>query len=160
MQPSPPTQPKTFRKSWAVSKRHIKNWAENQPEENVGHGSGCGLTSKDYNLGAWTGVFTWLRLPVLWLDNLWYSSSVLRTKQAHRQGCYYHFQPDQESMVQQEADAKYQNPGLQSLCFEHAAVRQWVLDHICSLCGKDCHSRIGLFSHKRRCSRTTNQSAT
>ena len=66
-------------------------WAKNQPEENVGHGSGCGLTFKHYNLGAWTGVFTWLRLPVLWLDNLWYSNSGIRTKQAHRQGCYYHF---------------------------------------------------------------------
>ena len=50
--------------------------------------------------------------------------SGLRAKQTHRQGCYYHFQPDQESMVQQEAAAKYQNPGPQSLCFEHAAVRQ------------------------------------
>lgn len=27
--------------------------------------------------------------------------------------------------------------------------------HSCSICGKDCHSRIGLFSHNRRCS--TNQ---
>jgi len=67
---------------------------------------------------------------------------------------------ESELMVQQEADPKYQNPGLQSLCFEHATVRQRVLDHICSLCGKDCHSRIGLFSHTRRCSRPTNQSAT
>ena len=25
--------------------------------------------------------------------------------------------------------------------------------HICDLCGRDCHSLIGLFSHKRRCSR-------
>ena len=49
-------------------------------------------------------------------------------KQAHRQGSYYHFQPDQESMVQQEADGKYQDPGLQSLCFEHPAVRQRFLD--------------------------------
>ena len=24
--------------------------------------------------------------------------------------------------------------------------------HICDVCNKDCHSRIGLFSHKRRCS--------
>ena len=24
--------------------------------------------------------------------------------------------------------------------------------HICGVCNKDCHSRIGLFSHKRRCS--------
>ena len=86
--------------------------------------------------------------------------SGLRAKQTHRQGCHYHFQPDQESMVQQEADAKYQNPGLQSLCFEHAAVRERVLDQICSLCGKDCHSRIGLFSHTRCCSRTSKQSAT
>ena len=67
---------------------------------------------------------------------------------------------DSKLMVQQEADPKYQNPGLQSLCFEHAAVRQRVLHHICSLYGKVCHSRIGLFSHTRRCSRTTNLSAT
>ena len=33
-------------------------------------------------------------------------------------------------------------------------------DHICSLCGRDCHSRIGLSSQTRRCSKTTNQSAT
>jgi len=33
-------------------------------------------------------------------------------------------------------------------------------DHIWSLRGRDCHSRIGLFSHTRRCSRTTNQSGT
>ena len=33
-------------------------------------------------------------------------------------------------------------------------------DRIRSLRGRDCHSRIGLFSHTRRCSRTTNQSAT
>ena len=107
----------------------ISGFSENQPDETVGHGSGCGLTSKHYNLGAWTGVFTWLRLPVLWLDNLWYSISGLQTNGPTR-------------------------------CFEHAAVRQRVLHHICSLCGKVCHSRIGLFSHTRRCSRTTNLSAT
>ena len=56
----------------------ISRFSENQPDETVGHGSGCGLTSKHYNLGAWTGVFTWLRLPVLWLDNLWYSISGLQ----------------------------------------------------------------------------------
>ena len=33
-------------------------------------------------------------------------------------------------------------------------------DHICSLCGRDCHSRIDLSSHTRRCSRASNQSAT
>ena len=26
--------------------------------------------------------------------------------------------------------------------------------HRCDVCNKDCHSRIGLFSHKRRCSNT------
>ena len=68
MQPSPPTQPKTFTKSWAVSGRHIKILSSD-----FDHGSGRGLTFKHYSLGAWTGVFTWLRLPVLWLDNLWWS---------------------------------------------------------------------------------------
>ena len=29
-------------------------------------------------------------------------------------------------------------------------------DYICSQCGRDCHSRIGLSSHARRCSRATN----
>ena len=33
-------------------------------------------------------------------------------------------------------------------------------DHICSLCGRDCHSRTGLSSHTRRCSGASNQSAT
>ena len=35
-------------------------------------------------------------------------------------------------------------------------------DHICTLCGRDYHSRIGLFNHTAtgRCSRTTNQGAT
>ena len=33
-------------------------------------------------------------------------------------------------------------------------------DHICSMCGRDCHFGIGLSSHARRCSRITNQSTT
>ena len=32
-------------------------------------------------------------------------------------------------------------------------------DQICPLCGRDYHSRIGLSSHTRRCSRASNQSA-
>ena len=159
MQPSPPSQPKTFRKSWAVSGRYIKilSWK-----------SACRKRR------SWLRMWTHLQTLQPWSMNWsFYMTSFtgtlarqslmisgLRAKQTHRQGCHYHFQPDQESMVQQEADAKYQNPGLQSLCFEHAAVRQRVLDHTCSLCGKECHSRIGFFSHKRRCSRTTNESAT
>ena len=42
--------------------------------------------------------------------------------QTVRQGSHYHFQPDQESMIQQEADGR-QDPDLQSLCFEHTVVR-------------------------------------
>ena len=28
--------------------------------------------------------------------------------------------------------------------------------HICSTCGKDCHSRIGLISHRRQCLERSN----
>lgn len=40
----------------------------------------------------------------------------------------YHSKPDQDSMVQQEVNGKYQNPGLQSQQFEHTAVKQRVLE--------------------------------
>ena len=40
----------------------------------------------------------------------------------------YHPKPDQDSMVQQEVNGKYQNPGLQSQQFEHTAVKQRVLE--------------------------------
>jgi len=33
-------------------------------------------------------------------------------------------------------------------------------DHIFSLCGRNCHSQIGLSSHTKLCPRTTNQSTT
>ena len=31
--------------------------------------------------------------------------------------------------------------------------------HVCSTCGRDCHSRIGLFSHRRRCKDPSNTQA-
>lgn len=40
----------------------------------------------------------------------------------------YHSKTDQDSMVQQEVNGKYQNPGLQSQQFEHTAVKQRVLE--------------------------------
>ena len=39
----------------------------------------------------------------------------------------YHSKPDQDSMVQQEVNGKYQNPDLQSQQFQHTAVQQRVL---------------------------------
>ena len=40
----------------------------------------------------------------------------------------YHSKSDQDSMVQQEVNGKYQNPGLQSQQVEHTAVKQRVLE--------------------------------
>ena len=47
----------------------------------------------------------------------------------------------------------------EALALQTEAKRQRRTDCICSQCERDCHSRIGLSSHTRRCSRATIQSA-
>ena len=57
---------------------------------------------------------------------VWTISDILSLKSEENSS--YHSKPDQDSMVQQEVNGKYQNPGLQSQQFEHTAVKQRVLE--------------------------------
>ena len=55
----------------------------------------------------------------------------------------------EEALVQQ-AEAKRQSRKQQNQGAGQGT------DWICLQCGRDCHSRIGLFSHTRLCSKTSN----
>ena len=48
----------------------------------------------------------------------------------------------------------------ETLALHTEAKRHRSTDYICTQCGRDCHSRIGLSSHTRRCSIATVQSVT
>ena len=62
MQPSPPTQPKTFSSSWTVSGRPSKILGWPSAWRRHSYGSECGLTSQHCNLETWTGGCQWLRI--------------------------------------------------------------------------------------------------
>ena len=58
-----------------------------------------------------------------------------------------------EASLRQQAEAKRQMRKTRTMSNTAAS------EFLCTRCGKDCHSRIGLTSHTRRCSRTLNQRA-
>ena len=74
-------------------------------------------------------------------------------RSAWRQAVHHGLSQFEETLVQQ-AEGKRKSQKQQNQGAGQGT------DWICLQCGRDCHSRIGLFSHTRRCSKSSVQSMT